>query len=72
MGAAGGIEAVFAVKALMHQTVPPTANLDQADEGLTLDYTPNEPKERSIRYALSNSFGFGGTNACLAFKAYKN
>ena len=72
VGAAGGIEAVFTVKALMHQTVPPTANLDQVDEGLTLDYTPNEPREREIEYALSNSFGFGGTNACLAFKAYKN
>ena len=72
VGAAGGIEAVFTVKALMHQTVPPTANLKEADEGLTLDYTPNEPKERELEYALSNSFGFGGTNACLAFKAYKN
>ena len=72
VGAAGGIEAVFTVKALMHQTVPPTANLSEADEGLTLDYTPNEPRERQIEYALSNSFGFGGTNACLAFKAYKN
>ncbi len=72
VGAAGGIEAVFTVKALMHQTVPPTANLKEADEGLTLDYTPNEPNERQLEYALSNSFGFGGTNACLAFKAYKN
>ena len=72
VGAAGGIEAVLTVKALMHQIVPPTANLDEADEGLVLDYTPNEPRERSLTYALSNSFGFGGTNACLAFKAYKN
>ena len=56
----------------MHQTVPPTANFTEAEEEMTLDYTPNEPKEREIQYALSNSFGFGGTNACVAFKAYKN
>ena len=71
VGAAGGIEAVFTVKApCTKQFLQP--NLDQVDEGLTLDYTPNEPREREIEYALSNSFGFGGTNACLAFKAYKN
>ena len=72
VGAAGGIEAALTVKALMHQTVPPTANFTEAEEEMTLDYTPNEPKEREIQYALSNSFGFGGTNACVAFKAYKN
>jgi 3-oxoacyl-[acyl-carrier-protein] synthase II len=68
LGAAGGIEAIFSVLALYHQIVPPTANLHHADPECPLDYTPLKPKETSITYALSNSFGFGGTNGTVIFK----
>ncbi len=67
LGAAGGIEAVFTVLAVHHGLVPPTANYATPDPACPLDYTPDGPRERSIRYALSNSFGFGGQNACVAF-----
>jgi len=70
LGAAGAIEAVYTVQAIVHGVVPPTANLKTADPVCRLDYTPKEPRERSIRYALSNSCGFGGQNACLAFKRF--
>jgi 3-oxoacyl-[acyl-carrier-protein] synthase II len=70
LGAAGGIEAVFTVKAIEEQMVPPTASLKTPDPECDLDYTPLESKRRTIRYALSNSFGFGGTNATVAFKKY--
>ncbi len=68
LGAAGGIEAVYAVLAVKHSLVPPTANYETPDPTCRLDYTPGEARHRSIRYALSNSSGFGGQNACLAFK----
>jgi 3-oxoacyl-[acyl-carrier-protein] synthase II len=71
LGAAGGLEAGITVLALHHQRVPPTINLDQPDEGLDLDYVPNESRPMKIRYALSNSFGFGGTNGSLLFKRYE-
>lgn len=68
LGAAGGIEAVYAVLAVKHSLVPPTANYETPDPTCPLDYTPGAARERKIRYALSNSSGFGGQNACLAFK----
>ncbi|TWU39740.1 beta-ketoacyl-ACP synthase II [Novipirellula artificiosorum] len=68
LGAAGGIEALFTVLAIKHDVVPPTANLDTPDPACPLDYTPNTARERNIKLALSNSSGFGGQNACLAFK----
>lgn len=68
LGAAGGVEAIFTVLALHHGVIPPTANLDEAGEGCDLDYVPKVARERSIDVALSNSFGFGGTNASLVFR----
>ena len=65
LGAAGGVEAIFALLAIHHQTVPPTLNLDDPSEGCDLDLVPHEAKRREVRAALSNSFGFGGTNATL-------
>ena len=71
LGAAGGLEAGITVLAVHHQQIPPTINLEQADEGLDLDYVPKVSREAKIRYALSNSFGFGGTNGSLLFKSYQ-
>ncbi|MGB7924686.1 MAG: beta-ketoacyl-ACP synthase II [Pyrinomonadaceae bacterium] len=71
LGAAGGIEGVFSVLAIHHSWLPPTINYVNVDPDCDLDYVPNEPREREVRYALSNSFGFGGTNAALLFKRYE-
>lgn len=71
LGAAGAIEAAYTVLALRHQVVPPTANLRTPDPDCPLDYTPNQSRERGIRFALSNSCGFGGQNACLAFRRFE-
>jgi 3-oxoacyl-[acyl-carrier-protein] synthase II len=71
LGAAGGIEAVFSVLAINEGKLPPTINYINPDPECDLDYVPNEPREASVRYALSNSFGFGGTNAALLFKRYE-
>jgi 3-oxoacyl-[acyl-carrier-protein] synthase II len=68
LGAAGGIEAVFSVMALKDQVAPPTINLETPGEGCDLDYVPNTARDMKIDYALSNSFGFGGTNGTLIFK----
>lgn len=68
LGAAGGIEAVFSVMAIKDQVAPPTINLDNPGEGCDLDYVPHTAREMKIDYALSNSFGFGGTNGTLIFK----
>ena len=68
LGAAGGIEAVFAVMAIKDQIAPPTINLDNPGEGCDLNYVPNVAREMKIDYSLSNSFGFGGTNGTLIFK----
>jgi len=68
LGAAGGIEAVFTALALRDQTAPPTANLFHRDPKCDLDFVPNAARKMKIRAALSNSFGFGGTNATLAFR----
>jgi 3-oxoacyl-[acyl-carrier-protein] synthase II len=70
LGAAGGLEAGITVLAVHHQLVPPTINLDCPDPDCDLDYVPNRAREAEIQYALSNSFGFGGTNAALLFKRY--
>ena len=67
LGAAGGIEAVFSVLAVHRQVAPPTANLFNVDPACDLDYVPNTAREMPIRAALSNSFGFGGTNGTLIF-----
>ena len=70
LGAAGAIEAIFCVQALRDQKLPPTINLDQPDEGCDLDFVPHHSRTVSCDIALSNSFGFGGTNACLIFQRY--
>ena len=71
LGAAGGIEGVFSVLSLHHKTLPPTINYVNPDPDCDLDYVPNEPREAVVDYVLSNSFGFGGTNAALLFKRYE-
>lgn len=70
LGAAGAIEAVYSILALQRGVVPPTANLNTPDPNCRLDYTPREARERPLRYAISNSFGFGGHNACIGFKRF--
>ena len=70
LGASGGLEAGISALAIRHQVVPPTINQEVSDPDCDLDYVPNEKRTLSIEYALSNSFGFGGTNACLVFKRY--
>ena len=67
LGAAGGIESVAVVNALRNGIIPPTINLDNPDEGFDLDFAANEAQERKIKYALNNSFGFGGHNVSLVF-----
>jgi 3-oxoacyl-[acyl-carrier-protein] synthase II len=67
LGAAGAVEAIFSILALRDQIVPPTLNLDNPSEGCDIDLVPHVAKKRQVRYALSNSFGFGGTNASLIF-----
>jgi len=68
LGAAGAVEAIFCVKALKHQVAPPTINLETPSDGCDLNYVPHTPQTCVIDSALSNSFGFGGTNASLLFK----
>jgi 3-oxoacyl-[acyl-carrier-protein] synthase II len=70
LGAAGGLEAGITVLAIHHQIAPPTINLDHPDAECDLDYVPNAARPMNIDYALSNSFGFGGTNAALLFKRF--
>lgn len=72
LGAAGGIEGAFTVLALYNGIIPPTINLENPDPDCDLDYVPNEAREIKIKTALSNSFGFGGTNASLAFKRFED
>jgi 3-oxoacyl-[acyl-carrier-protein] synthase II len=71
LGAAGGLEAVACVLALRDGVVPPTINLDEPDRECDLDYVPHSARERKIGRVLSNAFGFGGTNACLAFRRWE-
>ncbi len=72
LGASGGIELVITVEALRRGVVPPTINLENPDPLCDLDYTPNRPRERKIRVAMSNSFGFGGHNASVVVGALRN
>ena len=67
LGAAGSVEAIFTIKALQDQSLPPTINLLNQSADCDLDYVPNEARQVSIRAAASNSFGFGGTNGTLIF-----
>lgn len=71
LGAAGSVEAVFSIYAIYHSILPPTLNLEDPDDGFDLDFVPHVSREREVNVAMSNSFGFGGTNASLLFKKYK-
>ena len=70
LGAAGGLEAGISALVLHHQIIPPTINLENPDPDCDLDYVPGTAREAEIRYVLSSSFGFGGTNACILLKRY--
>jgi 3-oxoacyl-[acyl-carrier-protein] synthase II len=70
LGGAGGLEAGITIMAMMNQIAPPTMNLDNVDPACRLNYVPNKPQPAKIDYALSNSFGFGGTNGSLVFKRW--
>ncbi len=71
LGATGGIEAIFSALTIKNGFIPPTINYETPDEGLDLNYTPNAGVKRDVRYAISNSFGFGGTNGSLLFKKFE-
>ncbi len=71
LGAAGAVESVFSVLALKEGVIPPTINYTTPDPECDLDYVPNTARRKGIRYALSNSFGFGGTNSCLLFGRFE-
>lgn len=71
IGAAGAVEAIICLLALRDQYLPPTINLDERDEGMDLDYVPNVGRSGTIRYAMSNSLGFGGHNGVLVFTSFK-
>ena len=71
LGAAGGVESVATVLTLHHGVIPPTINYDEPDPECDLDYVPNKARQTKVRVALSNSFGFGGTNATLVFKQHE-
>jgi len=71
LGGAGGIEGVFSVLAIHHGIMPPTINYETPDDECDLDYVPNKARKKEINYAMSNSFGFGGTNATLIFKKFE-
>jgi len=71
LGAAGAVEAIFSILAMNNGVVPPTLNLENPSDGCDIDLVPKTPKERKVRTVLSNSFGFGGTNASLVFKAFE-
>jgi len=70
LGAAGGVEAVISILAMEHGILPPTINLENPDPECDLDYVPNTARKKQVGIAMSNSFGFGGTNACLIFRKY--
>src|SRR5690625_2720898 len=72
LGAAGGVESVISVKAIDDGIVPATINYETPDPDCDLDYVPNESRKQDVGAVMSNSFGFGGHNACLVFKKYKN
>ena len=70
LGASGGVELIFAIKAIQENVIPPTINLETPDPECDLDYTPNQPRERAAAIAMSNSFGFGGHNASIIVKEF--
>ena len=70
LGAAGAIESIFTVMALRRGELPPTINYEHPDPSCDLDYVPNEARQASPRVAITNAFGFGGTNACLVFRTF--
>ncbi len=70
LGAAGGVECIATALSVQNDIVPPTMNYENQDEGMDLDYVPNKAKKREVRAAISNSFGFGGHNACLLVKKF--
>ena len=70
LGATGAVEAIASVMALNDGVIPPTINLDEPDEGLDLNYTPNKAVKRDVNVAASTNLGFGGHDACLVFKKY--
>jgi 3-oxoacyl-[acyl-carrier-protein] synthase II len=70
LGAAGAVEIAVAALTIRDQVIHPTINQEFPDPDCDLDYVPNEARSDEIRYALSNSFGFGGTNACVLLKRY--
>ena len=72
LGAAGGVECIATVLAVQNDMLPPTINYETQDEGMDLDYVPNKAKAKKVRAAISNSFGFGGHNACLVIKKYED
>ncbi|BCB95986.1 3-oxoacyl-[acyl-carrier-protein] synthase 2 [Dissulfurispira thermophila] len=72
LGAAGGVEAIFSILSIYNNIVPPTINLENPDPECDLDYAPNRAKQMNVECAMSNSFGFGGTNACLLFRKYRD
>lgn len=71
LGGAGGLEAVITIKALEEGIIPPTINYEEPDPECDLDYVPNQARKANIKIALSNAFGFGGTNACLVFRKWE-
>ncbi|MBI2902604.1 MAG: beta-ketoacyl-ACP synthase II [Candidatus Methylomirabilis oxyfera] len=71
LGAAGGVESLATVLTIHHGLIPPTINYDEPDPDCDLDYVPNKARQAEVRVALTNSFGFGGTNATLVFKKYE-
>ena len=70
LGAAGGVESIACVKALQEGFIPPTIGYTESEEELDLDYVPNQGRSAELKYALNNSLGFGGHNACLLFKKW--
>jgi len=70
-GAAGAVEGIFTAKTLQEGIIPPTINLDEPDPKCDLDYVPHQARHSDVRFALSNSFGFGGINASIVFKKYE-
>ena len=72
LGAAGGLEAGILALAMRHQTIPPTLNLDEPGEGCDLDFVPHHPRRMDLEYALTNSFGFGGTNGAVILKRFES
>jgi 3-oxoacyl-[acyl-carrier-protein] synthase II len=71
LGGAGGVEAIFTILTLYHGIIPPTINYETPDPECDLDYVPNKARNADVRVAMTNSFGFGGTNAVLIFKKFE-